>query len=227
MVEFSVCIKKYVLIMDQELDLISKNTRNEKIVNFFKKNYKIFLLLFSLLLVSIVIFFGLKYLEEDKNLKLSNRYNSIVASYESGNKDLAILELKKIIEEKNKTYSPLSFFFLLDNDLVTSVEETNKYFDKIINEIQLDKEIKNLIIYKKALYNADTISEDKIILILNPIIDSKSIWKSHSLYLLGEYFLSKNKNQKAKEFFEKILITENVNEQIAIEAQKKLRDLGE
>ena len=213
--------------MDQELDLISKNTRNEKIVNFFKKNYKIFLLLFSLLLVSIVIFFGLKYLEEDKNLKLSNRYNSIVASYESGNKDLAILELKKIIEEKNKTYSPLSFFFLLDNDLVTSVEETNKYFDKIINEIQLDKEIKNLIIYKKALYNADTISEDKIILILNPIIDSKSIWKSHSLYLLGEYFLSKNKNQKAKEFFEKILITENVNEQIALEAQKKLRDLGE
>lgn len=213
--------------MDQELDLISKNTRNEKIVNFFKKNYKIFLLLFSLLLVSIVIFFGLKYLEEDKNLKLSNRYNSIVASYESGNKDLAILELKKIIEEKNKTYSPLSFFFLLDNDLVTSVEEANKYFDKIINEIQLDKEIKNLIIYKKALYNADTISEDKIILILNPIIDSKSIWKSHSLYLLGEYFLSKNKNQKAKEFFEKILITENVNEQIALEAQKKLRDLGE
>ena len=105
--------------MDQELDLISKNTRNEKIVNFFKKNYKIFLLLFSLLLVSIVIFFGLKYLEEDKNLKLSNRYNSIVASYESGNKDLAILELKKIIEEKNKTYSPLSFFFLLDNVLVT------------------------------------------------------------------------------------------------------------
>ena len=213
--------------MDQELDLISKNTRNEKIVNFFKKNYKIFLLLFSLLLVSIVIFFGLKYLEEDKNLKLSNRYNSIVASYESGNKDLAILELKKIIEEKNKTYSPLSFFFLLDNDLVTSVEEANKYFDKIINEIQLDKEIKNLIIYKKALYNADTISEDKIILILNPIIDSKSIWKSHSLYLLGEYFLSKNKNQKAKEFFEKILITENVNEQIALEAQKKLRDLSE
>ena len=213
--------------MDQELDLISKNTRNEKIVNFFKKNYKIFLLLFSLLLVSIVIFFGLKYLEEDKNLKLSNRYNSIVASYESGNKDLAILELKKIIEEKNKTYSPLSFFFLLDNDLVTSVEEANKYFDKIINEIQLDKEIKNLIIYKKALYNADTISEDKIILILNSIIDSKSIWKSHSLYLLGEYFLSKNKNQKAKEFFEKILITENVNEQIALEAQKKLRDLGE
>ena len=213
--------------MDQELDLISKNTRNEKIVNFFKKNYKIFLLLFSLLLVSIVIFFGLKYLEEDKNLKLSNRYNSIVASYESGNKDSAILELKKIIEEKNKTYSPLSFFFLLDNDLVTSVEEANKYFDKIINEIQLDKEIKNLIIYKKALYNADTISEDKIILILNPIIDSKSIWKSHSLYLLGEYFLSKNKNQKAKEFFEKILITENVNEQIALEAQKKLRDLGE
>ena len=122
----------------------------------------------------------------------------------------------------------MSLFFLIDNDLITSKVEINNYFDLIIDNIKLEKEIKNLIIYKKALYNSDSISEDQLILILNPIINSNSIWKSHSLYLLGEYFFSKGENQKAKEFFQKILTSQNANAQIILEAQKRLkRDLSE
>ena len=214
--------------MDQEIDLINKNTRNERIINFFKKNYKIFILSISLIIIIILIFFGLEYLNKKKNIKLSNTYNNIISSYELKNKNFVIEELKKIIEQKNKTYSPLSLFFLIDNDLITSKVEINNYFDLIIDNIKLEKEIKNLIIYKKALYNSDSISEDQLILILNPIINSNSIWKSHSLYLLGEYFFSKGENQKAKEFFQKILTSQNANEQIILEAQKRLkRDLSE
>ena len=214
--------------MDQEIDLINKNTRNERIINFFKKNYKIFILSISLIIIIILLFFGLEYLNKKKNIKLSNTYNNIISSYELKNKNFVIEELKNIIEQKNKTYSPLSLFFLIDNDLITSKVEINNYFDLIIDNIKLEKEIKNLIIYKKALYNSDSISEDQLILILNPIINSNSIWKSHSLYLLGEYFFSKGENQKAKEFFQKILTSQNANEQIILEAQKRLkRDLGE
>ena len=214
--------------MDQEIDLINKNTRNERIINFFKKNYKIFILSISLIIIIILLFFGLEYLNKKKNIELSNTYNNIISSYEFKNKNFVIEELKKIIEQKNKTYSPLSLFFLIDNDLITSKVEINNYFDLIIDNIKLEKEIKNLIIYKKALYNSDSISEDQLILILNPIINSNSIWKSHSLYLLGEYFFSKGENQKAKEFFQKILTSQNANEQIILEAQKRLkRDLSE
>lgn len=214
--------------MDQEIDLINKNTRNERIINFFKKNYKIFILSISLIIIIILLFFGLEYLNKKKNIKLSNTYNNIISSYEFKNKNFVIEELKKIIKQKNKTYSPLSLFFLIDNDLITSKVEINNYFDLIIDNIKLEKEIKNLIIYKKALYNSDSISEDQLILILNPIINSNSIWKSHSLYLLGEYFFSKGENQKAKEFFQKILTSQNANEQIILEAQKRLkRDLSE
>ena len=46
--------------------------------------------------------------------------------------------------------------------------------------------IKNLIIYKKALYNSELINENELIKILNPIINSESIWKSHALYLMAE-----------------------------------------
>jgi len=63
---------------------------------------------------------------------------------------------------------------------------------------------------------------------LNPIINSNSIWKSHALYLLAEYFYSKNEKQKSKEFFNQIIILENSNQDLKIKAQKRLnRDLSE
>ena len=43
------------------------------------------------------------------------------------------------------------------------------------------------------------------------------------LYLIAEYFYSKNEKQKSKEFFEKVLEMENSNPQIKIEAQKRLQ----
>ena len=101
-------------------------------------------------------------------------------------------------------------------------------FDIIINKTSLDPEIKNLVIYKKSLYNADQIDENELINLLNPIINSKSIWKSHALYLLAEYFYSKNEKQKSKEFFSQIVSLENANSDLKRESQKRLnRDLSD
>ena len=133
-----------------------------------------------------------------------------------------------IINKKDKTYSPLALYFLLDNNIINSQEKINNLFDIIINEIKIDEEIKNLIIYKKGLYNSDFGTENDLLKILNPIINSDSIWKTHALYLLGEYFLSKNEKQKSKEFFEKILTLENSNSEIRLQVEKKIRrDLSE
>ena len=134
----------------------------------------------------------------------------------------------EIIQAKDKTYSPLALYFLLDNNIIKSQDKINNLFDVLINETQLDKEIINLITYKKALFNSDFATENNLLKILNPIINSDSIWKSHALYLLGEYFLSKNEKKKSKEFFEKILTIENANSKIKLEAQRRIeRDLGE
>ena len=98
----------------------------------------------------------------------------------------------------------------------------------MIKEISLDKEIKNLIIYKKALFNADEIDENSLLDMLNPLINSESIWKSHALYVLAEYFYEKNEKQKSKEFFNNIINTKNANQNILKEAQKRLsRDLSD
>ena len=98
----------------------------------------------------------------------------------------------------------------------------------LIDETKLESEIKNLIIYKKALYNADQIDENNLLEMLNPVINSESIWKSHALYILAEYFYAKNEKQKSKEFFSKIINTVNANQDIVREAQKRLnRDLSD
>ena len=98
----------------------------------------------------------------------------------------------------------------------------------LIDNTSLDKEIKNLIIYKKALYNADSAKEGELLTMLNPLINSETVWKSHSLYLIAEYFYANNQNQKAKEFFNKILSNENLSPDIKIQAEKRLnRDLSD
>ena len=133
-----------------------------------------------------------------------------------------------MINENDSSYSPLALYFLIDNNLVDNKDEINIFFDQLINKIRLDEEIKNLIIYKKALFNSDFSSENELLQILNPIINSDSVWKSHSMYLIAEYFYSKNQKQKAKEFFNQIILLPDVNIDIKVESQKRLnRDFSE
>ena len=153
---------------------------------------------------------------------------SLIIEYSDKNKEETKNGLIKLINKKDPTYSTLSLYFIIDNSLIIEQTKINDLFDVIIYETSLENEIKNLVIYKKALFNADNISENELIEILNPIINSKSIWKSHALYLLAEYFYSKNEKQKSKEFFIQIMKLENANQDLKIEAQKKLnRDLSE
>ena len=213
--------------MDEEISIINNETKKEKVLNFFKNNKKkLFLLLIILILIPFSIF-SYQIIKDKNKDKLSSKFNLAVSSYENGNKSEIKSIMKEIINNKDKTYSPLALYFLIDNDIQLTNEEVNNYFDIIINEINLDKEIKNLNIYKKGLFNSSFVSENELLLILKPVINSDSLWKPHALILLGEYFLAKNQNQKAKEFFNQILNIENTNEQLKIEAKKRLINIGE
>ena len=129
---------------------------------------------------------------------------------------------------KDPTYSPLSLYFIIDNELIDETDEINNLFNIIINKTDLDDEIRNLIIYKKALFNADIYEENELLEDLKPLTNNESVWKSHALYLIAEYYYSKNEKQKSKEFFNKILNTENANQDIVKETQKRLnRDLSD
>ena len=117
---------------------------------------------------------------------------------------------------------------ILDNDLVTENSEINKYFDMVIDIGSLEKEIKNLNIYKKAIYNSNFVDEAELVEILRPVTNSDSIWKSHSLFLLAEFFYFKENKAESKKLLNEIINYENSNSEIKLEAQKKLiRDFSE
>ena len=214
--------------MDEEISIINEKTRNEKIKNFFVKNKRLLLLTISSLVIIVLGFYSFQAFKENQREQLSDTYNSAVIKFNEGDKNNALLIMKKVIENRDATYSPLALYFIIDNNLLENQNETNDLFDVLIDKTSLEKEIKNLIIYKKALFNANFSNEKQLLDILKPLLNSKSVWKSHALYLIAEYFYSKNEKQKSKEFFNEILNTENANQDLIKEAQKRLnRDLSD
>ena len=153
-------------------------------------------------------------------------YNQITLKEITPKNTNDIEKLVKIIKKKDPTYSALSLYFIIENDLVSDEKEINNFFDLVIKS-QEEKEIKNLIIYKKAMYNADIISENDLLDMLNPLLKSESVWKSHASLLMADYFEHNNNLIKSKDFLEEIVNSELANNQIKIEAERRLRKLSD
>jgi len=214
--------------MNEEITIIDSNTRNEKIKDFFINNKKIFTVSLSIILILIIGYLSMKEIKEKNKVKLANQFNIAVINFKIDEQETTVNQLTKLISENDSTYSPLALFFLIDNDLIKSKKEINILFDKTINEIKLDKEIKNLIIYKKALFNSELSSENDLLQTLNPIINSDSKWKPHALYLIAEYFYSKNEKQKAKEIYNQILNLKDTNRDIFLKSKIRInRDFSD
>ena len=214
--------------MDEEITIIDSNARNERIKNFFINNKKKLIIIFSIILVIIIGYLSFEKSKERTKIKLANQYNLALIDPSPKDKQKTIDEMVSVIKSNDATYSPLALYHLLDSNLLENNDEINILFNELIEKTNLENEIKNLIIYKKALFNSDFVSENELLKILNPVINSESIWKSHALYLLAEFFYSKGEKQKAKEFFNQILVLPNSNNSIKAETQKRLnRDLSE
>ena len=214
--------------MEEDISIINSNTRQEKVRNFFINNKIKIISTIVILVIILVGAYSFNSYKINKKKEISNKFNSTTLAYSENTKEKTIQNLVEIINEQDPTYSTLSLYFIIDNKLISNQSEINSYFDILIEKVKLDKEIKNLVIYKKALFNADKAQESDLLNILNPLINSKSVWKSHALYLMAEYFYSKDQKQKSKEFFNQIITLENPNIDIKTQAQKRLnRDLSD
>jgi len=214
--------------MEEDISIINSNTRQEKVRNFFVNNKNKIISTIVILVIILVGAYSFDSYKTNKKKEISNKFNSTTLSHSDNTKELRIQNLVEIINEQDPTYSPLSLYFMIDNKLISNQSEINSYFDILIEKTSLDEEIKNLVIYKKALFNADQAQESDLLNILNPLINSKSVWKSHALYLMAEYFYSKDQKQKSKEFFNQIASLEDANPDIKLQAQKRLnRDLSD
>src|SRR6056300_1542889 len=107
-------------------------------------------------------------------------------------------------------------------------ENKQKTIDEMVNVVKSNDATYSPLALYHLLDNNLIENNDEINILFNQLINSESIWKSHALYLLAEFFYSKDEKQKAKEFFNQIIILTNANGTIKTDSQKRLnRDLGE
>ena len=208
--------------MSEDIEIINRNTRIEQLKTFFANNYK--RLIASLVLILLILFsyFGFQEYKKRQKIEIAGIYNQITLKEITIENTNDIEQLIEIIKKKDPIYSALSLYFIIENDLVNDDKQINNFFDFVIKS-QKEKEIKNLIIYKKAMYNADIISENDLLDILNPILKSESVWKSHALLLMADYFEYNNNLIKSKDFLEEIVNSELTNNEIKIEAERRLK----
>ena len=213
--------------MDEDIAIINRNTKISLVKNFFKNNIKKIIILIVIILIILITLFVFDEFKKRNKKKLTKVYNSIIFNRDNySNKEIED-NLTEIINEKVDTYSALALYYLIDNKIINDSTKIGNLFDKVIS-INTDIELKNLVIFKKALYFSDKYSENEMLKILNPVINSESIWKQHSLLLMGDYYFHKKEFVKSKEFFNMITELNNVNPKIKIDVEKRLnRDFSE
>ena len=197
-------------------------SKKSKIKKFYDK-YKIlvFLAVFALVITSIAGVFYFQS-EEKKRILLSESYVEAKTYLYNDNKNAAKKILKTIILADDSTYSTLSLFLVLNENLIDDQKELSNLFDHVIKNNKFQKEIKNLLIFKKALFQSNYVDESELLQAVNPLINTETLWKPHALLMLGDYFSFKNEYLKAKEFYLQILTLKNLHRELYEHAKSQL-----
>ena len=197
-------------------------TKKSRIKKFYELN-KIFI--FSFILILIILFGSFSfYLEnqERKKILLSENYIQAKIYLENGNKNEALNTLKKVIFANDSTYSTLSFFLILNQNLIRDYKEISALYDHLLENNNFEKELRNLIIYKKSLFSSNSVSETELLETIKPLLNTDTLWKPHALLLLGDYFMSKGENIKSREFYQQILSMNNLHKDLYDQAKSQL-----
>ena len=183
------------------------------------------LLIFSTLFVLIIASISFSFYtvsREKKQILLADNYMVAIFYLQNNERDKGRKILKEIILANNSTYSTLSLFLILDEDLFDDQSEISNLFDHLLANNKFEQEVKNLIIFKKTLFLSNFANELEMVENVKPLINTNTLWKPHALLLLGDYFASKKQYLKAKEFYVQILSLQNLNIELYEQARSQL-----
>ena len=197
-------------------------TKKSKLKKFYEVNK---ILIFSVILILIIAIASVSFyseIKEKKKILLSDNYLAAKVYLENGDRNKVKNILKTIIYANDSTYSTLSLFLILNENLIVDQGELSNLFDHVLENNKFEKEVKNLIIFKKALFQSNFVSELELLDTVKPLISTETVWKPHALLLLGDYFASKKEYIKAKEFYVKILSLKNLHKELYNQARSQL-----
>ena len=178
-------------------------------IYFIKSNSKIFTYSIAVLILLTVIFSWFIYESKQEKIKISEDFVRAQVLINNNNKNDAKEILKGIVEKKNTVYSSLSLFLLIDKKLIEDKNIVLSYFDLLIDNNSYSEEDEGLLRLKKAIYISDNKKEQEILELLNPIINSNSVWKTQALKFLGDFYYSTSQFKKAKQYYSLLLQDDN------------------
>jgi len=204
----------------------SEISEKVKLIDLLKKNFKLLLSLSILLFVIISILLWFDHSNKSKREKISEDFIQAKILLENQQNIKAHNVLKNIIEKKDNIYSPLSLFLIIEKNLEIDKAIITNYFDKILDIGSIEKEDLNLLRLKKAIFISENSKEEDMLELLNPIINSDSVWKIQSIKFLGDYYFSLKQFNKAKQYY-LILISDNDIGLDKNEIKRKLNIIGD
>ena len=197
-------------------------TKKSKLKKFYEVNKILIFSVISILVIAIASISFYSETKEKKKILISDKYLAAKVYLENGDRNEVKNILKTIIFANDSTYSTLSLFLILNENLIVDQGELSNLFDHVLENNKFEKEVKNLIIFKKALFQSNFVSELELLDAVKPLINTETVWKPHALLLLGDYFASKKEYLKAKEFYVQILSLKNLHKELYNQARSQL-----
>ena len=197
-------------------------TKKSKLRKFYDK-YKTYIYLVLLLIIIFIGSFGF-YLDnkEKKKNMLSENYVQAKIYLEKGENAKALEKLQKVIFANDPTYSSLCLFLIINQNLITDYKQLSDLFNHVLNNNSFSKEIRNLLIFKKALHESSNDNELKMLENVRELLTTETLLKPHALLLIGDFYVSKKEYIKAIEFYQKIFTLKNLHPDIYNHASSQL-----
>ena len=169
--------------MEQNID--SKIDFKSRVINFYKENKIKTQLFFLTILISLILIILLQAYYEKKNNQISELFINAGILYTQDEKDRSKKIYEDILKSNNSFYSTLALNNIIEKDLENNDEKILEYFD-IIDKLQKNKEQKDLLKFKKALFLLKKLKTKEAKIILNELIESDSKIKNLAEDILAE-----------------------------------------
>ena len=169
--------------MEQNID--SKIDFKSRVINFYKENKIKTLLFFLVILISSISIILLQAYYEKKNNQVSELLINAGILYTQDEKDRAKKIYEDILKSNNSFYSTLALNNIIEKDLENNDDKILDFFD-IIDNLQKNKEQKDVLKFKKALFLLKKFKKEEAKIILNELIKSDSKIKNLAEYILAE-----------------------------------------
>ncbi len=187
------------------MNLNSPEQQKKGFKEFITSNKKLLISLCAVFIFAGATFLWIDYSNKKKRIKISENFVEAKILLTEDNRPKSLEILKDIIRQQDKVYSPLSLFLILDEDLEENKEIILEYFDLVLSISSLKNEDLNLLRLKKAIFISNTSKEQDMLDLLNPIINSNSVWRLQSLKFLADYYFSLKQFKKAEQYYLSLL----------------------